>query len=272
MQHWELGEAIVTADEDRITQVMHNLEAELAETQPKTVIISTEVLSRKTVTAEHLRILTRLFPFASRTWVMVLREQEQLLKSLYSEHLKKGILAWPSDYRALAGPEFLDHVRRLRLLIDASKTDQICVARFADIRQNLVASFLAMIGHPELYVSLAGGTLHENRSVPGRALRLLRYVNALPPFAASALRRRILEYAKLNPELLAGPTIAPASLNTAVAPYLYGNWAIETRIFAHLPVTLTIPSHIARQGQSPELDEIFAARVHGWAQPPADKI
>lgn len=264
MQHWELGEAIITADVSRIEAVMQGIMNELAESQFHTIIISTEVLSRKSVVEKDLQLLVKLFPLASRTWLVVLRGQDQLLNSLYSEHIKKGHLAWPSSYKELAGPEFLDHVRRLRLVANVSESELVLVARFADIRLNLVDSFLTMIGHKELYVPHVGRNLHENLSVPGRALRLLRYVNALPKRAAEALRRRILAYAKINPTLLSGPAIAPASLEIVLAPYFAGNWAIERGLFRDAPGRLPIPAQHSEEVALKELDPALSSRMRGW--------
>lgn len=122
-QHWAFGQAVLVRDSDYLDRFVSDLDRELSASAATRALLSTEVLSRAHVSKEMLQQIPRLFPRAKRVWIMLLRRQDKLLGSLYSEHLKKGLLAFPLSESHIAGPEFLDHLRRLQMLADASEDE-----------------------------------------------------------------------------------------------------------------------------------------------------
>lgn len=181
-------------------------------------------------------MLTAAFPDAERIWIAVLRRQDELLPSLYSEHVKRGLIAFPQTYDVVSGPEFLDHVRRLETIAGASEGDKLLIARFDDIRHDLIASFLEMIEVTGLETPTAKEDQHRNRALPDNTLKAMRYVNALP----GPLRRIVHpRFMKLLRHLFAGAALPPAALDAVQRHYETGNAALENAFFTNLPSRLS---------------------------------
>jgi len=92
------------------------LRTEIHEAAPTTVIISSEVLSREYLSSQVFRDIQRIFPEASRTWMIYLRRQDRLAMSRYAEGIKTGVVAWPDNIRHTLQPINLDHRLRLERL------------------------------------------------------------------------------------------------------------------------------------------------------------
>ena len=116
-QHWHFGRAIVEGDNSYLARFVEELEVEYRSAGVRKILLSTEVLSRNNATPNKLETITRLFPNATRRWIVLLRRTDDLMKSLYSEQLKKGLISFPSDYREIDQPILLDHISRLQRVL-----------------------------------------------------------------------------------------------------------------------------------------------------------
>ena len=165
------------------------LRTEIHEAAPKTVILSSEVLSREYLSSQVFRDIQEIFPEASRTWVIYLRRQDRLAVSRYAEGIKAGIIAWPDNIRHTLQPINLDHRLRLERLQHAVGYDMIVPVCFDATKDRLMASFFEA-GNLE-WTSAYPMAQHANASFPWGTLQLLRIANAMPGSAKHFTRRAI---------------------------------------------------------------------------------
>ena len=163
------------------------LRTEIHEAAPTTVIISSEVLSREYLSSQVFRDIQRIFPEASRTWMIYLRRQDRLAMSRYAEGIKTGVVAWPDNIRHTLQPINLDHRLRLERLQHAVGHDTIVPVPFDATKNRLMASFfeaadLEMMVAPPM-------AQHANASLPWGTLQLLRIANSMPGSAKHFTRR-----------------------------------------------------------------------------------
>ncbi len=184
-------------DEDRTAlSRIAALQSEIRDASPSTVILSSEVLSRENLSSQVFRDIQRIFPDASRTWIIYLRRQDELAMSRYAEAIKIGLVAWPDGVRHTIQPIYLDHRLRLERLQHAVGHDMIVPVSFDAAKTRLMDSFFEAAGLE--MVGPQPKARHANVSLPWGTLQLLRIANALPgsgkPFARKtvyALNRRI---------------------------------------------------------------------------------
>ena len=263
IQHWAFGEALIHQDIPRVNGMIQDIDLELTAGNFETLLLSTEILSRKAVLACHLELLCRVFPEAKRQWMVVLRRQDELVPSLYSEHLKHALIKYPETYLKISIAEHLDHVRRLELIAQASPADEILVARFDDIKDDMVGNFNMMFGLGAAKTHSLTNVKPLNTSIPGKALRIVRYINALPARAATPIRGRFISFSRKHERWFKGDPIDPAQVAAVQRQYLAGNLAIERALFPNLGARLFI-------GQpDPPLESVtlsadLTARLRGW--------
>lgn len=243
--------------------MIQEIDRELSVGTFETLLISTEILSRTTVQACHLQLLCDAFPGARRQWVVVLRRQDELLLSLYSEQLKHSLIRYPETYLKLSTSEHMDHVRRLKLIAQASPSDEILVARFDDIKSDLVGNFNLMLGLVNAAKRPASDERPLNVSIPGKALRILRYINALPWRVAKLIRGRFIGFAYRHREWFNGAPIGPAQVAAVQRLYLPGNLAIEQALFPNLRPRLGRPL-LEHAAQPLPLSADLTERLRGW--------
>jgi hypothetical protein len=172
------------------SRILSDLRNEIQDSNPHSVIISSEVLAREYLSSQVYRDLQRIFPNAERVWVAYLRKQDDLVMSRYAEHIKVGILSWPDNIRHVTRPEYLDHRLRLERLAYAVGDDKIVPVSFDAHKRDLMQSFFEACGvtptEPMPHAT------RDNTSLPWRTLYFLRYANALPGplrrFACRAIR------------------------------------------------------------------------------------
>jgi len=263
IQHWAFGEALIRQDIPRVNRTIQDIEQELNAGNYKTLLLSTEILSRKAVMACHLELLCKAFPEAKRQWMVVLRRQDELLQSLYSEHLKHALIKYPETYLKIAIAEHLDHVRRLELIAQASPADEILVARFDDIKNNMPGNFNMMLGLEAAKTHSLTDVEPLNTSIPGKALRIIRYINALPARVATPFRERFISFSRKHKRWFKGDPIDPAQVAAVQRQYLNGNLAIERALFQNLSARLVSgqPDHPL---ESVTLSADLTARLRGW--------
>jgi len=270
-QHWEFGEAVLHADTAALDQFITDIDAEIEAAQAERILISTEVLSRKYVTAQDLARIPQMFPKANRVWVALLRRQDTLASSLYAEQLKKGLIAYPDNEARIYGPEFLDHWQRLCLIAQASEADRIILGSFEVMKADLVANFLAMIEcrvELETAVQRSG---RQNVALPGNALSLLRMINALPNRVSWRIRQGVIAFAQSQPGAFGASRLEAKVPENLMERYRQGNRAIEDSFFAGRDMGLTLKSSEsgprARSDDPPKADGTLKARVTGWMPP-----
>jgi len=268
-QHWDFGEAVLHDKSDALDRFIGEIDAEIAAAQATRVLISTEVLSRKYVTAADLARIPKRFPNAQRVWIALLRRQDGLASSLYAEHLKKGLIAYPQDEAQVYGPEFLDHWERLRMIAQASQDDEIVVGSFEVMKRDLVANFLAMMGCHTDIAAPAEKEERQNVALPAKALGALRLINALPRRVSWRMREALIDLAKSRPGLFGTSRLEARVPSELLAQYERGNRTIETVFFGGRSVGLSIPGAPNDARDMANVDDAAKARVTGWMPPEA---
>ena len=185
--HHPLIMSLISDDEKIALSIIDDLRTEINEAAPTTVIISSEILSREYLSSQVFRDIQRLFPEASRTWLVYLRRQDRLVISQYAEGIKVGMVAWPDGIRHMLQPIYLDHRLRLERLQHAVGQDTILPVSFDATKNNLMASFFDS-ANLELTAELPMAR-HVNASLPWGTLQLLRVANAMPGSAKFFARR-----------------------------------------------------------------------------------
>lgn len=263
-QHWSFGNAVCQGDTEYLRRFVREFEEEATSGSFSSAILSTETLSRKYVKSSHLRTVCEMFPRATRVWIAILRRQDELLSSLYSEHLKQGRLAFPATYTSLSGPEFLDHVRRIELVAGASDGDEIRIAPFGTIKHDLIRVFLSMAG-VDGELAGEGETSVSNPSAPARALTFYRYANLLPAHVARRTRKWISKAVGLLPFRSSYSIIPEAYQKSVLMNYLPGNLAIERQLFGGVPISICPSPERDRCDSHVAIPANVAHRVSAWA-------
>lgn len=263
-QHWQFGQAVLDGDTAYLGKFAQSVDQELAKCGAETLLISTEVLSRQTVTAEQLSRVAELFPNARRIWVMMLRRQDRLIGSFYSEHVKKGLLAYPAGMEKVSGPELLDHLRRIRLVADASDGDPIIIGSFEQMKTDLVRMFLDMIGLNRCYSSERVNPSPQNVAMPPFILRGIRLINALPKSIANPLRERLVSFFIARPEMF--PVGSKKSPDTGhfTRHYNASNSAITQLFFDGQNIGLACENDEVSATELIATHSHLQPRVEGW--------
>jgi len=275
-QHWGFGNAVVKKDTFALNKITQSLSEELKKADYHTILISTEVLSRKTALADNLALLASIFPYARREWLLVMRRQDELLRSQYAEHLKQGYLAYPESYKKLITPDYLDHLVRIKQLVQATSNDPIRIARFSEMRKDLVRNFLgfANLKLAEKSNYTGGKTANAKRrnvSPAQWALALMRYTNRLPRPLAQASRTAAMRLGERYPHLLPFKLL-PSDVSSEVMRLYYpSNQFIEQNLFSKSPQiwTSAYPGHDHQEQLSNEMKDhgflkAVSERVTGW--------
>lgn len=176
--HHPLISSLIAGDAVAIGKHADEIRAEIAETQPEALLLSSEMLARPKLGAKVSHRLQALFPSARRSWLHYLRRQDDLLASLYAEKIKRGTLAWPARIEELDRPEILDHRVRIERLQSRVGADRVIVKSFETARGDLVGSVLEELG-VTMDASFAE-VPNANESLPLWTVQALRYANALP--------------------------------------------------------------------------------------------
>ena len=272
-QHWGFGNAIIEKDTSALNKITQSISNELEKADYHTILISTEVLSRKTALAENLALIASIFPYAQREWLLVMRRQDELLKSQYAEHLKQGYLAYPASYKKLITPQYLNHLVRIQQLVLATNNDPIRVARFSEMRKNLVPNFLNFANldlskEPEVAENTTTGAEKKNVSPAQWALALMRYPNRLPRPLAQMSRKAAMGLGDRFPHLLP-LNLLPSDVSSEVMDRYYpSNKFIEQNLFSKNSRIWTSdnPGHDRTEQllEDPELLKAVSERVTGW--------
>lgn len=239
--HHPLLAALWVGDAADLGRHAEEIREEIAQTQPATLLLSSEMLARASAGPELFGRLQALFPFAQRSWLYYLRRQDDLLASVYAERIKRGMLAWPTRIDELDRPEILDHRFRIERLQSCVGADRVIVKSFETERGDLVGSVLEQVSvtRDASFVAVP----NANESLPLLTVQALRYANALPRGAermGHSLAWKIaggLSALGLN-RRKAGLILDSASRARIRAKYAESNAYVERTYFAGRPTGL----------------------------------
>ena len=180
INHHPLVRSMIGESTRPLHEQLNELGEEIATTNPDTVILSSEILSREYLSAEPYEIIRQLFPSAKVEWVIFLRAQADVLTSRYAELIKTGKIVWPRGIELINSPLYLDHRLRLEKLRYAVSHDPIRVMSFDSEKNRLLEAFFDTCQLERMPEST--DSYQRNMSLPWGALHILRLTNRLPGF------------------------------------------------------------------------------------------
>lgn len=175
--HHPLALALLDGDEAALGRYGTELKEEIEATRTTAVILSSEILSRERVTATAFDRARALFPDAPMKLVVYLRRQDDQVRSMYAEGVKRGFMAWPGNIRTTEGRLTLDYMAALAPAISVFGTNNIIVRSFDAERKNIVGSFFEACGLVPPHRADAG---ERNRRLFWRSIEAMRFANSLP--------------------------------------------------------------------------------------------
>lgn len=272
-QHWLLGHAVCTNDASYLKKFAADLATEIEAANPETVILSTEALARKTAGRSQYAMIAELFPNAQIEWAVLLRNPSSLVKSLYSEHVRRGLLSYPQVMSSLAHPEYIGQLGRLCNLAEAAACGRVRLASFDEIKGNLVENFLEMLGLRNCFdPNWRDVSAHE--ALPMNAAEWFRFVNVMPERLARPVRARmtrwIWKYGHYLPKLQS----STKGMQAALGPFYAECRAIELLFFGGRDSGLLGPGpgNLIDFAEPAGADEHVSQLVsdHAWLQSKAD--
>ena len=191
---------ILDGDQERSAELLGELREEIERTRPEVILLSSEVLSRETLTRDDFHRLRSLLPSLPTQIVVYLRRQGDVLTSRYAERVKRGYVAWPATIADVEADVCLDYLKALEPASDVYGRENLVVRSYDLERDNIVAGFLAACG---LDVPGATGDEYRRNVRPAwSTIELLRLANGLPsPVRARTIRlvRRVGRIARSTP-------------------------------------------------------------------------
>jgi hypothetical protein len=118
---------------------------EAKEHNAKTVILSSEILSRPSVTKDQLRVIKNEFQIFDISILVFLREQHDFLESVYAERIKKGLLCYPNNIYTI--DKELNYYTFIKKYADVFGNDNIIVLTYKNNPEHSIFNdFLNALG------------------------------------------------------------------------------------------------------------------------------
>jgi hypothetical protein len=171
------------------------------------ILLSSEMLSRSTVTIEHLKEIRRSFGKHQITIVVYLRRQDGFLQSTYAERVKRGLLAVPATIQNIETE--LDYYRFIQKYATVFGAGSIKIRSFERaIAVGIYNDFLQVLGL-SLDSEFRLPEKNVNTRWPWLYIELLRVANATKLTRKLMMNRWILATAirlnRLFPTIMDNP-------------------------------------------------------------------
>lgn len=233
--HHPLASAILEKNTEAIDRIRIALDEEISNTNPKLMIISSEMLSRPGVTSGDFERLKSGLPPGPARIVVYLRRQDEALRSHYAELVKIGRLRWPQNISTAEERLVLDYVKALAPVGHAFGYKNLIVRSYDAERKDLVAGFLSVCG---IDPGVAGSdTRRRNVRLLWSTIEAIRIANCLPRVLQRSARKMLFAAdARMRNSWLASSLDRPNPLSAREAQRILdeaeaSNCEIERRFF-----------------------------------------
>lgn len=177
--------------ESHADEILSALEREVADAKPDLVLMSSEYLSRDSLTQENLGTLRSALR-SDPIFLFYLRSQDEFALSRYAERIKQGILGYPQSIWDCT--ELLDYQKFLGRFELVFGRDSIVVRSFADARRSgLVDDFASAIRKPGI-AKLSKPDTGANQRYCWLHLALLRHANPHPTLRRLLTHRHVTRF------------------------------------------------------------------------------
>lgn len=188
--HASLFLAILNDEGAGATAMSAELEQEIATTYPQRVVLSSEVLSRESVTQHDLERIKSLLPRMPIQVVVYLRRQDDIVMSRYAERVVRGRIGWPRGIAAVETEIQLDYAAALAPVCAVFGSENVLVRSYDAERNNIIDDFLAACA---IGCRLEGAAEYRRNVRPlWGTLEAIRLANALPLGIRDIIRRNLL--------------------------------------------------------------------------------
>jgi hypothetical protein len=170
------------------------------------VLLSSEMISRSSVTEEQLQEIRNSFGKNRVSIIVYLRKQDTMLQSMYAERVKRGLLVAPDTIFDIEGS--LDYHAFIVKFANVFGKQAITIRIFEHAVQNIYMDLIGALG-ASTEAEYAIPDRRRNERLPWSYIELLRHANATTLgrkiVLHSLMRRLALSMRRLLPNLMDRP-------------------------------------------------------------------